>query len=105
MIDAAPSRASSGPGCPGPCRQGCASLRGFTSRQPAPLSCDCHNRQNAMGGATASAEASKSEGGSDTHQLLFVALMGFAKGSTHPTYFQVFCGDYGEPRRNLESMA
>src|SRR6266404_2866274 len=24
---------------------------------------------------------------SDTHQLLFVALMGFAKGSTHPTPF------------------
>src|SRR6266481_9616598 len=60
------------------------------------------------GGTTASAEASKSdrvrrsseseggrrkaeggrrkeEGGSDTHQLLFMALMGFAKGSTHPT--------------------
>jgi hypothetical protein len=38
-------------------------------------------------GATASAEArrAKEEGGSDTHRLLFVSLMGFAKGFAHPT--------------------
>jgi len=29
--------------------------------------------------------SSQSEGGSDTHQLRFVEVMGFAKGSTHPT--------------------
>ena len=53
-----------------------------------------------MGGATASAEASKSdrvrrssesEGGrrSDTHQLLLMALMGFAKGLAHPTCYGI----------------
>jgi hypothetical protein len=39
--------------------------------------------------ATASAEAckAKAEGGSNTHQLLFMASMGFAKRSTHPTHY------------------
>ncbi len=41
--------------------------------------------------ATASAEArrAKEEGGSDTHQLLLMALMGFAKGLAHPTCYGI----------------
>ncbi len=53
-------------------------------KTPAPVLRSPHEPARRMGGASASAEASKSECGSDTRQLLLVALMGFAKGSTHP---------------------
>src|SRR4029453_4688519 len=40
-----------------------------------------------MGGANGSRECAPDDKLRDIHQLLFVALMGFAKGSTHPTYY------------------
>jgi hypothetical protein len=37
-----------------------------------------------MGGANGSRECVPDDKLRDTHQLLFMALMGFARGSTHP---------------------
>ena len=40
-----------------------------------------------MGGANGSRECAPDDKLRDTHQLLFMASMGFAKSSTHPAYY------------------